>query len=220
MPDPVDYRYYVYVDVAIFSLIRGELCALFISPAAQYPNGAWTLPATKLLDRQAVEIRAREYVEELTGVNPRDVLNIGGISDRGPEARTASMLNFTTIRIGDVKIEIPAETIDAQWFNTNALPALGGPHLGYFNHAMSRLKAAPDKILLASDMLPKVFTLSQLEVAVAAIAEKTFDNRNFRRQVIDSGVLVDTGEVHRGSHRPAKLYTLNTEVASAKGELS
>ena len=35
-----------------------------------------------------------------------------------------------------------------------------------------------------------------------------YDNRNFRKKMISSGLVVETGELEKGvSHRPAKLYS-------------
>jgi 8-oxo-dGTP diphosphatase len=43
------------------------------------------------------------------------------------------------------------------------------------------------------------------------------DNRNFRKKLFASGVLIETGEMEKNvSHKPARLYTVNKNAVGKK----
>jgi len=74
-------------------------------------------------------------------------------------------------------------------------------------YALVRLRAKLGYTNIAFYLLPATFTLSQLQQTYESILNQAMDKRNFRRRMIASGILVDTGEKRReGSHRPAALY--------------
>jgi 8-oxo-dGTP diphosphatase len=56
-------------------------------------------------------------------------------------------------------------------------------------------------------LLPKEFSLSQLQQPYEAILLGRLDKRNFRKRILSLGVLEPTGRLaSEGRHRPAKLY--------------
>ena len=61
---------------------------------------------------------------------------------------------------------------------------------------------------LTSELLPRKFTLSQLQELHEIILDQKFDKRNFRKQIVSKGKLQETAEKQKGvSHKPARLYT-------------
>ena len=74
-------------------------------------------------------------------------------------------------------------------------------------YALVRLRAKLGYTTIACYLLPSTFTLSQLQQTYEKILNQPMDKRNFRRRMIASNILVDTGEqLREGSHRPAALY--------------
>ena len=60
---------------------------------------------------------------------------------------------------------------------------------------------------VTSELLPRKFTLSQLQELHEIILDEKLDKRNFRKQVINKGILSKTNEKQKGvSHKPAELY--------------
>lgn len=79
-------------------------------------------------------------------------------------------------------------------------------------YALVRLRAKLGYTNIAFYLLPATFTLSELQQAYERILHQPMDKRNFRRRMIASGLLIDTGEKHReGSHRPAALYRIREQ---------
>jgi 8-oxo-dGTP diphosphatase len=63
---------------------------------------------------------------------------------------------------------------------------------------------------VTSELLPKKFTLSQLQELYEIILDEKLDKRNFRKQIIGRGILKKTNEKQTGvSHKPAELYEFN-----------
>lgn len=80
-------------------------------------------------------------------------------------------------------------------------------------YALVRLRAKLGYTNVAFYLLPAEFTLSELQRTYEIILGQPMDKRNFRRRMIASGILADTGEKRReGSHRPATLYRFRPDA--------
>jgi len=58
-------------------------------------------------------------------------------------------------------------------------------------------------------LLPREFTLNEIQRLYECALEKKFDKRNFRRKVLKSQLLIETGNSVRSSakaKRPSRLY--------------
>lgn len=79
------------------------------------------------------------------------------------------------------------------------------------DYAIVRLRAKFGYTSIAFHLLPRTFTLTDLQQAYEAVLGHAVDKRNFRRRMSLTGILADTGEQRRdGSHRPAALYRFAT----------
>jgi len=58
------------------------------------------------------------------------------------------------------------------------------------------------------ELLPRQFTLPELQGLYEAILERPLDKRNFRKKVLSLGLLKAEGQKRAaGAHRPASLYS-------------
>ena len=65
------------------------------------------------------------------------------------------------------------------------------------------------------ELLPNLFTLSELQDLYEAVLQVQLDKRNFRKKIIQMNFLKDTEEMQGNvSHRPAKLYKFDKEKYS------
>lgn len=96
--------------------------------------------------------------------------------------------------------------------NPQFLPVAGPPNLAsdhdqIIAFAHHRLKALAASTNATAALLPKYFTLSELQTAYEAIFCKKLDKRNFRKKILSLGLLEETSKVSQeGAHRPARLY--------------
>src|SRR5436190_1427434 len=71
-----------------------------------------------------------------------------------------------------------------------------------------RLRSKLEYTNVVYSLLPRQFTLSELQQVYEAIADRELDKRNFRRRMLSLGIIKAAGEKRMaGAHRPAQLYT-------------
>jgi 8-oxo-dGTP diphosphatase len=76
------------------------------------------------------------------------------------------------------------------------------------HYAIQRLRRKIEYTNVAQYILPKKFTLSELQKVYEIILGQKIDVRNFRKKVDKLGLVKETGEKEVGvKYRPAKLYT-------------
>jgi 8-oxo-dGTP diphosphatase len=93
----------------------------------------------------------------------------------------------------------------------NDLPALAFDHADIIDEcASASLKHSQNDPIMAR-LLPREFTLSDLQRAVEIITRERVDKRNFRRTLEDRGWVRPVGRKALGRHRPAELYTFSSQ---------
>ena len=99
-------------------------------------------------------------------------------------------------------------TVD-EWFSVRSLRNLAFDHQAIIKKAIQHLSDRND-ISLARYLLPRYFPLNALQKTATALLGKEYDNRNFRRMVMDADIVKETSRMtEKVSHRPAKLYEFN-----------
>jgi 8-oxo-dGTP diphosphatase len=78
-------------------------------------------------------------------------------------------------------------------------------------HLRRRVTESP----LAFELLPREFTLSELQSLYEAILDRELDRRNFRRKVEELNFLEPVAATRRGPHRPAQLYRFEPAAFAA-----
>lgn len=99
------------------------------------------------------------------------------------------------------------------WTSQNdAFPLIGERDQLILEYAMIRLRAKIGYTTIAFQLMPKSFTLSELQQTYESILSRQLDPRNFRRGMVSSGLLEPENAQRRdGSHRPAALYRFSGE---------
>jgi 8-oxo-dGTP diphosphatase len=94
-----------------------------------------------------------------------------------------------------------------RWTPVAETGPLAFDHADILSYALWRLR---NKILYSStafQLVPPCFTLTQLQRVYEQVLGEELDKRNFRRKVLDAGVVIETGAVtQQGTRRPARLY--------------
>lgn len=80
------------------------------------------------------------------------------------------------------------------------------------DYALVRLRAKLGYTNIAFHLLPRTFTLTDLQVVYEQVLDQQLDKRNFRRRLSASGIVTRTGVLRRdGKHRPAELYRFTSD---------
>ncbi len=80
------------------------------------------------------------------------------------------------------------------------------------DYALVRIRAKLGYTNIAFHLLPRTFTLTDIQVVYEQVLGQHLDKRNFRRRLSASGIVTRTGVLRRdGKHRPAELYRFTSE---------
>jgi 8-oxo-dGTP diphosphatase len=79
--------------------------------------------------------------------------------------------------------------------------------------AIERLKAKVTYTNIVFALLPKQFTLTELQDVYETILCQTLDKRNFRKKILSLDWLIDQKKMKsEGAHRPAELYSFQSRT--------
>lgn len=99
-----------------------------------------------------------------------------------------------------------------QWFDINALPALCFDHKDIITKALEYLRESVRYHPVGFHLLPRKFTLTELQTMYEAIMGKKLDTRNFRKKILNMELIIETGEKQADvPHRAARLYKFDSK---------
>lgn len=197
------------VDLVIFTVNTDKLKVLLTKRAEAPFSGFWSLPGGFLLIDESLEEAARRVLKEKTGV--KDVyleqLYTFGKPDRDPRARVITVTYFALIPWANLDQPESKKVADLNWVSVDQVPNLAFDHKEILNCAVQRLRAKVSYSNIVYGLMPDKFRLSELQKMYEIILDDQLDKRNFRKRMLASGLLQDTGKKDLlGAHRPAMLY--------------
>jgi 8-oxo-dGTP diphosphatase len=200
-------RLLVAVDCIIFGFTGNELKALLVKRLFEPELGKWSLMGGFVKENESVEAAATRVLDQLTGLTDiymEQLLCFGDVQ-RDPGGRVISVAFFALIKIDDYSEELMAEHY-AGWFPLNKIPALVFDHKNMIKLAKQRLKEKAATHPIGFALLPRKFTLQQLQGLYEAIYETLLDKRNFIRKIHLLKILRKLDEKDKGSSRKGAFY--------------
>ncbi|HLJ89371.1 MAG TPA: NUDIX domain-containing protein [Candidatus Angelobacter sp.] len=197
------------VDCVIFGLDEEGLKILLIKRALEPFRGRWALPGGFVQSDETVDAAARRELEEETGLQRvfLEQLYTFGDLDRDPRERTVTVAYYALVNLHDHRVQAATDAENAAWFDAADLPRLAFDHQTIVKMALTRLKGKVRYCPIGFELLPQKFTLSQLQRLYEIILERCLDKRNFRKKVLQLGLLQELDEVEQDvAHRAARLY--------------
>jgi 8-oxo-dGTP diphosphatase len=104
---------------------------------------------------------------------------------------------------------------DAKWFSLSSLPALAFDHASIVKYALQRLRWKFEYTTAGFALLPKEFTLNEIQNLYEIVFGKPFDKANFRKKILSLDILDELNIRKNVSHRPPKTYRLKIRVGDA-----
>lgn len=207
----------VTVDTIIFTIKDNDLKVLLIKRGIEPFKGIWAIPGGFVRINESLEEAVKRELEEETGVKEvyLEQLYTFGSVDRDPRGRVITVAYFALINSEKSKQELKATTdaSEASWFSVNKLPKLAFDHDKILKYAIRRLRWKFEYTIVAFSLLPKKFTLTQLQKIYEIVFNRKFDKRNFRKKILSLNIVEPTKEISKGvSYRPPQLYSLKTKI--------
>jgi 8-oxo-dGTP diphosphatase len=212
------------VDNVIFSVDteQNRLLALLVMRQEEPFRDRWSLPGTLVRQGESLENAAdRILAEKIRAHNLylEQLFTFGG-PDRDPREATdsygvryLSVSYFALVRYAEA--ELIADGVSGiAWYPVQQLPPLAFDHAKILEYGHRRLRNKLEYSPVAFDVLPELFTLSDLYQLYATVLGDHFtDYSNFRSRLLKLGFLCDTGiKTSRGAGRPASLYRFDAEA--------
>jgi 8-oxo-dGTP diphosphatase len=201
------------VDCVIFGLDEGSTLKMLLIQRALEPfKGAWALPGGFVDMEEDLEAAALRELEEETGV--RDVfieqLYSFGQPGRDPRGRVVSVAYYALVNLAQHPVEASSDADHVEWFELDQLPKLAFDHDQIVQVAINRLRGKVRYQPIGFELLPEHFTLSQLQkLHETILGVEELNKRNFRKRILDMGILEEVGKQQGVAHRPAILYRFN-----------
>jgi 8-oxo-dGTP diphosphatase len=202
----------VTVDVVIFALREDVLQVLLIRRGIPPFEGKWALPGGFVRDGESLDAAALRELEEETGV--RDVyleqLYTFGEPLRDPRGRVVTVAYYALLTGLGSPVRPGADAGAARWFPVSERPRLAFDHDRILAYALERLRNKLEYTTVGFQLLPRKFSLGQLQRVYEAVLGRSLDKRNFRRKMSLLGVLKPLEEwTTEGANRPAQLHTFS-----------
>src|SRR5579875_1028620 len=218
--DPSKYeRPSVTVDVLMMSLRQRDLQILLIKRRSWPYEDMRAIPGGFINMAESLETAAKRELQEKTGVQDvyLEQLYTFGDPGRDPRTRVITVVYFALLDAARVQVKAGDDAREVRWFSVYNLPPLAFDHEKILQYALNRLRGKLDYTTIAFNLLPPQFTLRELQRVYEIILHRRLDKRNFRKKILSTGILEDTGtKKMEGTHRPARLYRFNPD---AEGKL-
>lgn len=206
----------VTVDVVIFTLREGNLQVLLVRRRRPPWEGMWAIPGGTIGAKEALEAAALRTLEEETGLCDVFLEQLYTFGDPGRDAR-GRVITVSYFAVVPVNHVVPWASEDAgqvQWWPIDELPPLAFDHGEILSYALVRLRYKLEYTAVGFELLPEVFTLSELQSAYEIVLGEELDKRNFRRKILSAGVIEPSGSFRVGEGRPAQLYRYRDDAVA------
>jgi 8-oxo-dGTP diphosphatase len=130
-----------------------------------------------------------------------------------PDARVITVAYFALVKLNDYVPKPDSFARRSEWFGVDKIPKLAFDHNEIADKALETLRFKLKYFPIGFELLPKKFTLSQVQRLYEAISGNKLDKRNFRKKLKALNIVTPLGEKQKGvSHKPAGVYTLNQKA--------
>jgi hypothetical protein len=202
------------VDCIVFGFENNQLKLLIGRRQMDPGRGEWSLYGGFVRDDEGLDEAANRVLYSLTGLKEIYMKQVGafGAVDRDPGERVISVAYCALINVNDYDDKL-RQQYELEWADLGQLPKLYSDHNQMVNKAISLLRRRIKTEPLSFNLLPDLFTLTQLQHVYEAILGSPIDKRNFRKRIkqidfIEKTELIDK----KTSKRGAALYRFNKKM--------
>jgi len=200
--------FHVAVDSIIFGFDQGELKLLIHKRQFEPAKGEWSLFGGFVQKGESLDEAAKRVLYELSGLHDiyMEELQAYGSVDRDPAGRVISVAYYALIPAGEY-IDTGNSNSGATWVSLKDLPPLIMDHNLMVKKGLRRLKRRAASQPIGFELLPREFTMPQLQALYEAIYQTGLDKRNFRKKILAMDVLIKLETKDKSSSRKgAFLY--------------
>ncbi len=205
----------VAVDAVLFAIVEKKLSVLMVKISEGVYKNNWALPGGLVQLNESCEEASTRVLWQKTSIKGVHMEQLYTFCDpkRDKRGRSVSVAYFALISDPqNYNLKKTKYYSDVSWYPVSNLPLkIAFDHKQIIEKAHKRLKAKMEYTNIAYSLLPKKFTLTQLQKLYETVWGKKLDKRNFRKKMLAGELLAETGGTTEGAtHRPARFYSFNS----------
>ena len=207
-------KFYLSVDIIVFGFEEGNLKILLGKRQMDPGRGEWSLYGGFVNEYEDLEEAANRTILELTGMTKLYMRQVGafGAIDRDPGERVISIAYCALIDVKDYDDNLRQQH-GLEWVALNEVPSLYSDHNLMVSNALAQIRRRINTEPIVFNLLPELFTLTQLQRVYEAILGSSIHKRNFRKRVKQIEFIEKTEFIDKTtSRRGAALYRFNKNV--------
>lgn len=198
------------VDCVIFGFDENKLKVMLIRSDLKKYHGRWSLLGDLVRPDEDLDDAAYRILKQRTGLSDvylEQVHTFGNVG-RHPAGRVVTVAYCSLINVQHHKLKILENEL--HWHDVTNVTDLAFDHQQIFDTCYKRLQKRVQEHPLGFNLLPKKFSLRDLQNLYEAILGIKLDRRNFRKKFFSMDFLIDLDEMEQDvPHRPGKLYRFN-----------
>ena len=202
------------VDCIIFGFEQNKLKVLIGKRKMDPGRGEWSLYGGFVRNDESVDDAADRTLHELTGMRNVYMRQVGafGAIDRDPGERVVSVAYYALINVADYNTKLQTEH-EVEWVDIESVPQMFSDHNAMILKARKMMQQKIKTEPISFQLLPQLFTLTQLQRLYEAVNGEEVDKRNFRKRIKEMDFIEKTELIDKvSSKRGAALYRFNKKM--------
>lgn len=200
------------VDIVVFGISDNIPSLLVIKRGLDPFKGRWALPGGFVRIDETLEMAARRELIEETSMEAVGLTQLSAFSevDRDPRERVITVAFFAMVNSTDFSLAADTDADEAKWVPLHQKNLrLAFDHDDIVKYARNWLMERLYTQHIALKVLPKFFTLTQAQQLYEGILNSKLDKRNFRKAILNSGLIQKTKQkLADVAYRAPLMYTL------------
>ena len=204
----------VAVDCIILGFEDNKLKILIGRRKMEPGAGEWSLYGGFVKQDESLKDAAKRVLRGLTGIKDIYMRQVGafGELDRDPGDRVISVVYCALINVADYDNTL-LDKYGLTWVDLDKMPKLFSDHDKMVAQAIDQLRRHIKTEPLSFNLLPDLFTLTQLQNVYEAVLGEDLDKRNFRKRIKQIDFIEKTDLINKKtSKRGAALYRFNEKA--------
>jgi len=195
------------VDCIIFGFDGENLKILLIKRGFEPEKDKWSLMGGFIQSTESLDEAANKILLQLTGLDGvyLEQLHAFGNPYRDPMKRIISVAYFALIDIHKYETQLN-DRYHAEWFLINEMPQLIFDHGEMVEIAKQKIRYKAALHPLLFELLPRKFTIPQLQSLYEGVYNTKIDNRNFIRKLTSTGLLIKLEEKDKSNSKKGAFY--------------
>lgn len=195
------------VDCIIFGFDGENLKILLIKRGFEPEMGKWSLMGGFIQENESLDEAANKILLQLTGLDGvyLEQLHAFGTPSRDPKHRIVSVAYFALIDIHKYETQL-SDRYHPEWFLVNEMPKLVFDHGEMVEIAKQKIRYKAALHPLLFELLPRKFTIPQLQSLYEGVYNTQIDNRNFIRKLTSTGLLIKLEEKDKSNSKKGAFY--------------